>query len=162
MTKLVAVVMAAVMVMLAAMPASAQFGDEASELRMYMNARTQQGIIVTILEDLEMDPALMMSMIDEQFVEENMSGFMVLASETMTPEALRGVGADAGKMFGIVDDEFNEAIVIVLADDGDLILLAFIGFESDRDFDVAALFSRDVVREGIDARPPSGFTPYSG
>lgn len=162
MTKLVAVVMAAVMVMLAAMPASAQFGDESSELRMYMNARTQQGIIVTILEDLEMDPALMMSMIDEQFVEENMSGFMVLASETMTPEALRGVGADAGKMFGIVDDEFNEAIVIVLADDGDLILLAFIGFESDRDFDVAALFSRDVVREGIDARPPSGFTPYSG
>lgn len=162
MTKLVAVVMAAVMVMLAAMPASAQFGDESSELRMYMNARTQQGIIVTILEDLEMDPALMMSMIDEQFVEENMSGFMVLASETMTPEALRGVGADAGKMFGIVDAEFNEAIVIVLADDGDLILLAFIGFESDRDFDVAALFSRDVVREGIDARPPSGFTPYSG
>ena len=155
----------ALMSLLVVTPAMAQFegAKESSEQVIYFNESKQQGIVVQITHLDEAAPGMSYAdmapvIFDDAFVEENMVGFTVVQSGELDDEQLNTMGVDAGKLFEVVDqDTMQEALMLVMVDDNDLIMLAYIGLRSDTDFEVAVQFGIDVVDDGIDVDPPAGF-----
>ncbi|MDQ3541089.1 MAG: hypothetical protein M3440_10405 [Chloroflexota bacterium] len=158
------VALMAVMVMVA--PAQAQFegaGTDDAESVAYLNSRAEQGITVNIEPLGKPSPGLshgdaMLMVVDAAFLEESMDGYVVLESDELDDEQLKTMGADAGKLFAIIDEESLEpALVLVLVSDDDLIMIGYLGFGEGDDMMGAVMFAQDVVKDGVEADPPAGF-----
>ncbi len=169
MTKISGRAMAVAMLVMMAMvaPAHAQFEEaDNAEAVMYLNDRTEQGITVVIEPLGTPSPAIshadaMLIVVDNAFLQEVMPGFLVLASEELDDEALDVIGADAGKLFAVVDTDFDSslepALVLVLIDGDNLIMIGYLGYDEDADMVEAVLFAESVVKDGVEADPPKGF-----
>jgi hypothetical protein len=166
MTKIAGRAMAVAMLVMLAMvaPAHAQFEDtDNAEAVMYLNDRTEQGITVVIEPLGKPSPEIshgdaMLLVIDDEFLEAFMDGYLVLDSEEFDDEAVETIGAGAGKLFAVIDEEtLASALVLVLVVDDDLIMIGYLGFSGSEDMLDAVAFAQDVAEDGIEADPPKGF-----
>ncbi len=160
-----AVAALAMMVMIA--PAHAQFEEtDEAESVMYLNDLTGQGITVHIEPLGKASPGMshadaMLIVVDNAFLQEVMPGFLVLLGEELDDKALDVIGADAGKLFAVVNTNFDSslepALVLVLIDGDTLIMIGYLGYDEDADMVEAVLFAEDVIKDGVEADPPKGF-----
>lgn len=161
-----AMVVALMAMMAMVAPAHAQFegaGTDDAEAVVYANDLTGQGLAVHVEPLGKASPAMshgdaMLFLFDDAFFEENMDGYVVLESDELDDEQLETMGADAGKLFAVLDAASLEpALVLVLVADEDLIMIGYLGFGEGDDMMGAVAFAQDVVDDGVDADPPAGF-----
>lgn len=151
-----ALIAAAILLALVLAPASAASGGG---YVMYVNDRTQEMVSVMALEHRTVAEARTVYATFDAWEIEDAFDVIVGDENEMSRAQARGAGVDRFKSF-FVTDRPAVGMVNVIQDGRTVYLVIYIAY-GEYDFETGFDFTDRVIRDGLDARKPYGFTEYA-